>query len=90
MEQSKNEVLEIIAKSLEVDKERITVESTVDSLEEWDSLGHLSILVSLDKKFQGRLAGIKEMASVTSVNSILKILKNNFFNLAFEIQQNTD
>jgi|SaaInlStandDraft_6_1057023.scaffolds.fasta_scaffold278887_2 acyl carrier protein len=77
MEQSKNEVLEIIAKSLEVDKERITVESTVDSLEEWDSLGHLSILVSLDKKFQGRLAGIKEMASVTSVNSILKILKNN-------------
>ena len=77
MEQSKNEVLEIIAKSLEVDKERITVESTVDSLEEWDSLGHLSILVPLDKKFQGRLAGIKEMASVTSVNSILKILKNN-------------
>ena len=77
MEQSKNEVLEIIAKALEVDKERITVENTVDSLEEWDSLGHLSILVSLDKKFQGRLAGIKEMASVTSVNSILKILKNN-------------
>ena len=77
MSNIKNEILEIISKALEVDNKKIDFDSSVENVDEWDSLGHLSILVSLDKKFNGNLAGIKEMASVDSVKSIFKILENN-------------
>jgi len=77
MSQINNEVLEIIAKSLEIKKEKVTMDSSTENLEEWDSLGHLSILVSLDRKFNGQLAGIKEMAAASSVKSIFKILEDN-------------
>jgi acyl carrier protein len=77
MSNIKNEILEIISKALEVDNKKINFDSSIENLDEWDSLGHLSILVSLDKKFNGNLASIKEMASVDSVKSIFKILENN-------------
>jgi acyl carrier protein len=77
MSNIKDEILEIISKALEVDNKKIDFDSSVENVDEWDSLGHLSILVSLDKKFNGNLAGIKEMASVDSVKSIFKILENN-------------
>ena len=77
MSNIKDEILEIISKALEVDNKKIDFDSSVENVDEWDSLGHLSILVSLDKKFNGNLAGIKEMASVDSVESIFKILENN-------------
>ena len=75
MNNIKEEVVQIISKALEVDK--ISIDSSVSNTEEWDSLGHLSILVSLDKRFDGGVAGIKEMAAVDSVRSVLKILKDN-------------
>ena len=77
MSNIKDEILEIISKALEVDNKKIDFDSSVENVDEWDSLAHLSILVSLDKKFNGNLAGIKEMASVDSVKSIFKILENN-------------
>ena len=80
MSNIKDEILEIISKALEVDNKKIDFDSSVENVDEWDSLGHLSILVSLDKKFNGNLAGIKEMASVDSVKSIFKILENNNLN----------
>ena len=42
MSKINNEVLEIIAKSLEIKKEKVTMDSSTENLEEWDSLGHLS------------------------------------------------
>ena len=75
MNNIKEEVVQIISKALEVDK--ISIDSSVSNTEEWDSLVHLSILVSLDKRFDGGVAGIKEMAAVDSVRSVLKILKDN-------------
>jgi acyl carrier protein len=74
-----NEILEMIARSLEVHNGKITMDSCMDNVEEWDSLGHLSILVSLDKKFNGKLAGIKKMSTANSIKAIFKILKNNHF-----------
>jgi acyl carrier protein len=72
-----NEILGIIATSLEVPNEKVSMNSSIDILEEWDSLGHLSILVALDKRFDGNLASIKEMAAASSVKSIFKILEDN-------------
>ena len=73
------EVLAIIATALNIDVNNLTVDSSADNIEEWDSLGHLGILVALDKAFDGKLASINEMATADSVNKIIKILKDNSF-----------
>ena len=56
---------------------KITFDSSVKNVEEWDSLGHLSILVALDKRFGGKVANIREMSSADSVNKIIQLLKDN-------------
>ncbi len=71
------EVVELIANALEIDAKSLTLESTSNDVEEWDSLGHLAILRDLDKFYGGKIAGIKEMAQVDSVGKILQLLKNN-------------
>ncbi len=79
MSVTETEILEIIAKALNVDANGLTVDSSSDNVDEWDSLGHLGVLVALDKTFDGKLAGIAEMATADSVNKIIQILKNNSF-----------
>ncbi len=79
MSVTETEILEIIAKVLNVDANGLTVDSSSDNVDEWDSLGHLGVLVALDKTFDGKLAGIAEMATADSVNKIIQILKNNSF-----------
>ncbi len=75
---SEQEVLEIIRKVLKLkDSNALSLNSGIDNLEEWDSLGHLGILSALDKFFNGKIAPIKEMASADSVEKILKILRKH-------------
>ena len=71
------EIVEIIANALEIDANSLTVESTSNDVEQWDSLGHLGILSDLDKFYDGKIAGIKEMALADSVDKILQLLRNN-------------
>jgi acyl carrier protein len=55
----------------------IDIESSMDTVEAWDSLSHLNILVALDTSFDGNVAVIEEMASTTSVREILDLLKHH-------------
>ena len=71
------EVLGIIQKALKLKDKKVTLESLMGNIEEWDSLGHLSILVSLDQFFQGRISPLKELVNANSVRKILDILKKN-------------
>jgi acyl carrier protein len=73
----KEDIINIIKDALKVDK--ITIESSVDNVEEWDSLGHLSILVALDKEFDGRLASISDLATADSVEKVILTLENKNF-----------
>lgn len=68
-----NELLEIIRSALEAPR-KITTEDTADSVEGWDSLGQLAILVAIDKKLGGQAAGIKDLAQCQSVRSIQEVL----------------
>jgi acyl carrier protein len=70
-------ILNIIQNALKLKEKRLTVNSAMQDVEEWDSLGHLSILVALDKFFDGKIGGIKELASADSIQKILQILKDN-------------
>lgn len=70
-------VLETMQIALKLGDRKIMLDGSVENIEEWDSLGHLSILTALDELFHGQVAGIKKLASADSVKKILGILKKN-------------
>tara|TARA_B100000586_G_C19975161_1_gene369514 strand:- start:536 stop:781 length:246 start_codon:yes stop_codon:yes gene_type:complete len=67
----------LIAKALKIESNLISINSSAENVEEWDSLGHLSILQALDQHFDGKVANLKELASTNSVKDILSLLKKN-------------
>jgi len=73
------DIYTLIEKALEIKVNTIVdnPEVTHESFEAWDSLGQISILVALDKLFDGKIAAISEMASANSVSKIIEILKKN-------------
>ena len=71
------QIYKLISDTLEITQESLTQNGNSDQHEEWDSMGHLSILVALDKHFNGKIAGISDLAEADSVEKIIKILKDN-------------
>ena len=67
----------LISKILKLKEKRITLNSGLNNLEQWDSLAHLSILTEIDKFTNGKAGKIKGLSNATTVKEILKLLKNN-------------
>lgn len=76
MKISKENLFKSIKSALMLDDE-VTLKTNVDNTEEWDSLGHLSILSALDKNLKGKSSNIKELGEVKSVKEIADILKSH-------------
>jgi len=74
---SEKKILETIEKALELKKGCLTLNTTRKNEPKWDSLGHISVLSSLDDIFDGRIAGIEEMGTAKSIRKILWILEKN-------------
>ena len=72
-----SEVIKLIEKILEVKPGSITENTFAKDIESWDSMSHLSILVNLDKKLNGKVAEINEIAEADSVKKILVALKDH-------------
>ena len=70
-------VMEIIEKALELKPGILKEDSDSERVEDWDSLGQLSILVALDKHFEGKISSLSEIADANSVPKILTVLKKN-------------
>lgn len=70
------ELLRTIQAALEADR-NILLEDTPDTIKEWDSLGHLAILVSIDKKLGGRASKIKKLATCSSAKDFVVVLKKH-------------
>ena len=71
-----SDVINVIQNALELDGECITMDSSADDVEEWDSVGHVAILSALDKVFNKKVAGIREMATADTVHKMLTLLKD--------------
>ena len=76
---TEEEVLKIIEEALKLEKGAININSNPNNVSEWDSLGHLNILMSLDKRLDGKASGLSELAKAMSVKKIISVLKNNNF-----------
>ena len=74
---NQSKVTSTIEKALELSTGTITINSSIENTEKWDSLGQLSILSALDELFNGKIADIPEIASTSSVKSLIDILKAN-------------
>ena len=70
-------VLKAIQTALDMPEGSITLQSSSENTEGWDSLGQLSVLQELDKLFEGRIAAIEELASADSVADIITLLQKN-------------
>ena len=72
---NKQDLFKIISEALEVDS--IDENSSMDNLDEWDSLGHLSILSAIDQELDGKASKLTALAAATSVSNIIIILEEN-------------
>ena len=65
-----------IAEALEVEAHQLNINTKSSDLEEWDSLGHISIMVFLDKSFNEVTERVTALASAASVKEIADILSS--------------
>ena len=72
-----SELFEKIADALEEDPGAITLESSSENIEGWDSLGHITILGMLNDATDGASADLVDLTQATSVGEIVKILSDN-------------
>ena len=64
---------EIMAAALELPVDAIKENSTMEEIEEWDSLGHVHIMVALEQAFDLYM-DVDDFAEMDSVPAILKYL----------------
>lgn len=65
------EIFNVIAKALDIDASQINLETNSNDLEEWDSLGHLSLLMELDNNFDTVSEKAPQLASASTVKEIV-------------------
>ncbi|OGX30080.1 MAG: hypothetical protein A2879_05475 [Omnitrophica WOR_2 bacterium RIFCSPHIGHO2_01_FULL_49_10] len=70
-----NDVCNVIAEALGRRAGSVSVDDGTNTIKEWDSLGFLSILSALEKRFGTKVAAIDDLATVRSVREIIDIFK---------------
>ena len=70
---------EIMATALEVPTSTIRENSTMEDIEEWDSLGHVHIMVALEQAFDLYM-DVDDFAELDSVPTILRYLASENVN----------
>ncbi|MBR0967271.1 acyl carrier protein [Bradyrhizobium diazoefficiens] len=63
----------ILADSLNVDPQAITEDATIETLESWDSLGHMRLVLAIEAQLTRQLTPM-EIAELESLRSLQKIL----------------
>ena len=66
-----------IAEALEVEYSTLNANSRSSDIEEWDSLGHISVMSYLDRTYNEITERVPDFASATSVQDILDLLNQN-------------
>lgn len=64
-----DQVRQTIAEVFLIDASEVTAESTAESIEAWDSIGHLNLILALEQQF-GRSFDPEEVPKLTSVAKI--------------------
>jgi len=73
---TEQELIDIVANVLGVDKALLTLDTTTSDLDEWDSLGHIALLQEMHKVFEGRFSASGLLASAISIKELLDALNS--------------
>ena len=73
---SNNDLIVLVADSLEIEKSDIDAETRLDSIEEFDSLGALSVFTAISQKTNGKSDDI-DLTEAETINEIFIKLKDN-------------
>ena len=74
MNLSLEDLITELAIALEIPASSLAENTCSSDLEQWDSLGHISILAHLDRKFNNITENCPDLASADSVKEIFMIL----------------
>jgi acyl carrier protein len=66
-------VIALIASELEIPEARLDANSSVDTVPEWDSMGHLNICLAFQERFGVRL-DLEAIGAATSVPALVALL----------------
>ena len=66
----------IMSDIFDLKESNISDESSMDNIEKWDSLGHLKLIMSIEKEF-GVPIDAMDIVELTSFKKIILYLKNN-------------
>jgi len=72
----KDKVFQIVSRIMGVPMEQISEHSSPDGVQEWDSLKHMSLLLSLEEEFDVRFED-DELIEMMSVGKILEVLQKH-------------
>ena len=67
-------ILQIIIKALNIPSKSINEKTNLKTLEEWDSLGMLTVMSAIDKKFKGKI-NLSQVSNLNSYKDIKSFLK---------------
>jgi acyl carrier protein len=67
----------LIEEALEVDQGLVTVETDSNDIPEWDSLGHITIIMKLTEVTKEQAGDIPDLAGANSVKEIFENLQKN-------------
>ena len=67
------ELKQIMSNVFEIEEDEITDESSIESIENWDSLKHINLIVAIEERF-GISISEDEMVEMTSFANIKHIL----------------
>ncbi len=74
---SQSDVIIVIEEALKIKPGSLQENTRAEEIDNWDSLGQLSILVALDRLFDGKIVSIADMAEADSIPKIFDILKQH-------------
>jgi acyl carrier protein len=70
----KNKVFDVISKVIQVPVERIDEDSSPETIEGWDSLKHMNLILSLEEEFNVQFT-YEEIVEMVTVRKILEKLE---------------
>ena len=79
MSEDKNieeKVIEIISQALKIPPKSIKRNSSIKNIPQWDSLGHLTISLEMEKYLNLQLP-LDKLANINSVSDWIEVLKKN-------------
>ena len=65
-------IQEVFEDVFDCEPEQVTLETTIDNLDEWDSLKHLQLVTTLEEEFNHKFS----MDEIINRNSVAKIIES--------------